>query len=113
MQLSSFKPSEAMTFKTVPADLERFTRYLEVLKQDDAAKDVSIDLSQVCRCDSAGLAFLIEAKKQSQQQQKVCHFLGMPSVMEALVAFWGIEEVLRTTLREVNARKLTRHPRRN
>lgn len=101
MHLISFKPSQEMTFKTTPGDLKRFTRYLET-RASDQSQEVSIDLSHVSRCDSAGLAFLIEANKQILQRKKDCHFLGMPSMMEALIAFWGIKQVLQSTYRISN-----------
>ena len=85
-----FAPSSTLTFDTVQADTARFLQCL----QKSAASNVFCDLSAVVQCDSAGLAFLIEAKRQCAAREVKCIISGMPSTVRSLAAFCGVEDLL-------------------
>lgn len=91
MQL--FKPSVEMTFFTVESDFNRFINYLTQMKE----QVVVIDLAEVTRCDSAGLALLIEAKRQSKLVNKTCHFKDVKKPIRLLVELCGVSELIDLT----------------
>jgi phospholipid transport system transporter-binding protein len=53
-----------------------------------------VDLAEVRRIDSAGLALLIEWSRQAQRRGVSIHFENIPSQMWAIVTVYGLEEVL-------------------
>ncbi|KTD25704.1 anti-anti-sigma factor [Legionella lansingensis] len=90
MQEQSFKPSQEMTFATVVSDRERLNNYVRETKE----KLIKLDLSEVAQCDSAGLALLIEAKRLSARENKMCKIDGMPKIVQALAEFCGVDAIL-------------------
>ncbi len=85
-----FKPSTEITFNTVQSDSKRLRKYCLNKKRTHFA----LDLSEVTRCDSAGLALLIEAKRLTKSQNKTCHFNHMPKSILALAQFCGVDAIL-------------------
>lgn len=86
MKTYKFRPSFEMNFASISSDMARFQSYVA-----KAQKQWCIDFKEVTYCDSAGLAFLIEAKRLSGE-------LGVPLVLEgvsnnilALIQFYGLE----------------------
>ncbi|WED43904.1 STAS domain-containing protein [Legionella cardiaca] len=90
MESKSFKPSQEMTFTTVQSDCERLVKYF----REVASNHVTLDLSEVTHCDSAGLALLIEAKRLSASRKKTCKIEGMPKAIHALAEFCGVDAIL-------------------
>jgi len=90
MKDTTFQPSPEMTFLTVKADRKRLLEYCKSLK----ALTLTLRLDAVVHCDSAGLAFLIEAKRLARQHKKSCKIEGMPQSVEALAQFCGVEKIL-------------------
>lgn len=80
-----------MTFATVPLDCERLFRYC----QDNKGDILSLDLSDVTHCDSAGLALLIEAKRLGSAKNKPCKIEGIPKAIHTLAEFCGVDAILR------------------
>jgi len=79
--------SGELSMKTVPALLEQ--NYLR-----DISGTIDIDLQNVERADSAGVALLIEWQRTArQQQQKIC-FQNIPSQMLAIARLCGVDELL-------------------
>jgi len=80
-----------LSMKTVPA----------LLAQNglrDISGDIHIDLQNVERADSAGVALLIEWQRIArQQQQKIC-FQNIPSQMLAIARLSGVDELLALNL---------------
>lgn len=62
-----------LDFETVTQSLADFRQ-----KQQQLGLPVQIDLSQVTRTDSAGLALLVEWLKIAQQNNKLLEFLNLP-----------------------------------
>lgn len=92
-----FIPSTQMTFETVIEDKRRLNAFFENLTQQKWI----FDLTQVTSCDSAGVALLIEAKRLSQTQQRICQFQGISSAMQMWIQFCGVEDVLFTSSEEM------------
>lgn len=88
--MQAFKPSSKMTFSTVQADCERLHNYC----RESKAAFLSIDLSEVIYCDSAGLALLIEAKRLSKEKKKICKIESMPKTVQVLAEFCGVDQIL-------------------
>lgn len=85
-----FKPSSKMIFTTVEEDRSRFIKYCD----NNHAPQVTIDLSKVEECDSAGLALLIEVKRLCKAKQQSCQIEKMTKAMLALAEFCGVESLL-------------------
>lgn len=84
-----FIPSEEMTFNTVPNDRLRLKRYLTQERQA-----LCLDLNHVIKCDSAGLAFLIEAKRLSVNFNRSFKLLNIPRTVQNLAEFCGVNTLL-------------------
>lgn len=90
MKNKEFVPSREMSFQTVMADRQRLLDYCATLKKSP----MILNLSQVDQCDSAGLAFLIEARRLAQERQLICHIEGMTRAVHALAEFCGVDSIL-------------------
>lgn len=53
-----------------------------------------IDLSQVQKIDSAGLAFVIELMKVAKKQRKNLQFTNIPARMHAVADVYGLSQIL-------------------
>lgn len=85
-----FIPDAFLTFETVAKELARFN---VLLKAQSHAK-IHLDLSEVTSCDSAGLAFLIEIKRQTESTGARIIIEHMPQTVSSMAAFCGIEQLL-------------------
>ena len=90
MTIQAFIPSSEMIFTTVENDRRRFLEYCLSLKQSE----LRLDLGNVSHCDSAGLAFLIDAKRLARNHKKSCHIEGMTKAIQALAEFCGVDKML-------------------
>ncbi len=88
--LAMFKPSDELTFQTVQLNRERFVNVL-TSHQDD---DVSVNLSQVNVCDSAGIALLLELKRLGLAQKKTVTMVDVSPLVDSWVEFCGIKPLL-------------------
>ena len=85
-----FRAPLAITFATVEQERKRFLAYC----RDFHDEFVFVDLEKVEQCDSAGLAFLIEAKRISKEQGRLVKIINMPQETRALAQFYGISALL-------------------
>lgn len=90
MKTNIFLPEKTLVFAAAMLNWRRFEQFSQQCQE----RTVVIDLKHVEKCDSAGLAFLIEAKKCCYQQQKRCHVINIPSEMLSLVQFCHLEAVI-------------------
>lgn len=67
---------------------------LEHGKKLFSATDITVDLQQVGKTDSAGLALMIEWLKLSKQQGTKLHLLNIPLQLQALAKLSGFEHYL-------------------
>ena len=91
--MNAFKPANSLTFETVQSDLVRFRLYLKA----NQSFSLAVDLSHVILCDSAGLAFLVEAKRLSLLSNQTLQIMGMPSKVQMLAEFCGVLVLLMGT----------------
>lgn len=85
-----FKPQTDLTFKSVIAVRTQLYQTLMV----DSNSRLSLDLSEVKRCDSAGMALLIEVRKMCKQNNKGLEIIGMSTDTQALAEFCGVKDIL-------------------
>lgn len=90
MTTPAFIPSSYMIFTTAEKDRRSLLEYCRNLGK----ADLRIDLSNVSHCDSAGLAFLIEAKRLARENKKSCQIEGMTKGIQALAEFCGVDKIL-------------------
>ena len=86
----AFLPSNEMMFTTVEADRQRLLCHCRGLE----GTVLTLNLGAVDHCDSAGLAFLIEAKRLAAQHGKTCRIEDMPKSVHALAEFCGVDKML-------------------
>jgi len=53
-----------------------------------------IDLGQVQKFDSAGLAFVVELMKVAQQEKKKLQFKNIPTRLRAVAEIYGLSKIL-------------------
>ena len=80
--------SGELSFKTVPGLVASNKDFLS------NGNSIDIDLSDVSRADSAGVALLIEWQRQAQKQNKSIYFTNIPSQMLAIVRLSGVDDLL-------------------
>lgn len=84
-----FKPFQTLSFTTVTAQRSQF----EMLLTSQPVKSIYCDLADVTICDSAGLAFLIDAKRLCQKYQTNLVIEHASVDMLALAKLYGIEKI--------------------
>jgi len=85
---NSLRVSGELSFKTVPAFV---ASNKNLFGSDDS---IDVDLSNVSRADSAGVALLIEWQRQAQKQKKSIYFINTPPQMLAIVRLSGVDDLL-------------------
>jgi phospholipid transport system transporter-binding protein len=55
---------------------------------------LQVDLGGITRCESAGVALLLEWLRQARRQDRQIEFLRIPEQMRVLVKFFDLERVL-------------------
>lgn len=79
-----------LSFQTVPNLLLQ----TKDLFEDHGQGDVQVDLSEVARSDSAGVALLVEWMNEARRQKREIEFLNVPSQMLGIVRVSSLDEVL-------------------
>ena len=78
----------ALTFETVP-DL-----YRSSAGWFEGAGELILDLAQVERADSAGLALLIEWLRRAQAANRTLRFANTPAQVQTLIRINGLQDAL-------------------
>jgi len=66
------------------------------LLQKAIPDSITINLSEVDKIDSAGVALLVEWQRYCQQQQKTCHFFGLNEQAVSLIETYKLNDILQT-----------------
>lgn len=90
MRADFFTPSPIMSFTTVEYDRQRLIAWCQSLN----SASLVLNLAEVTHCDSAGLAFLIEAKRLARRYNTSCIIKHIPDEVDALARFSGLEHIL-------------------
>jgi phospholipid transport system transporter-binding protein len=69
-----------LTFASVPDLWQQSKRLFTTIKQDH----LELDLKEVCKVDSAGLALLVAWTRWAHSQTKSLHFQNIPPQLQAL-----------------------------
>jgi phospholipid transport system transporter-binding protein len=86
-----FKPGLTLTFNTVVSVRKAFNKAIEGQNTQNV---FCLNLSEVTQCDSAGLAFLIDARKRCKQKNIILEIRGMTPEIESLAEFCGVKSIL-------------------
>ena len=78
----------ALTFETVPGLYQSSASWFA------GAGDLTIDLAQVERTDSAGLALLIEWLRRAQAANRKLRFANIPTQVQTLIRINGLQDAL-------------------
>ena len=76
-----------LTFSTVPEVLTQSVSWL------DQATPVTVDLQQVTRADSAGLALMIEWLRQARGNNLELRFIHIPDQLATLIRLSGLQDL--------------------
>lgn len=90
MKRSTFKPGSELTFNSVTSVYTSLSNAVTKKKEIN----ICLDLSEVTRCDSAGLALLIELRRLCQHHKKTLEINGVPSQLQSLAEFCGVSRML-------------------
>jgi phospholipid transport system transporter-binding protein len=80
--------SGELSFETVPAVL---TRHPQI---GNDAGELQVDLAGVTRADSAGVALLVEWRREAQRRRRTICFHNIPLQMLAIARLSGVDELL-------------------
>ncbi len=83
-----YNVSGELTLETATAVLSKSTSLF------DTAARLDIDLANVTRADSAGLALLVSWMRQARQGSKPIEFQHVPAQMLAIAKASGLDEIL-------------------
>lgn len=83
-----FRLDGELSFETVPALVPRGRSLFE------ADGEVSLDLAAVKRADSAGVALLIEWRREAQRRERAIRFENIPPQMRAIARLSSVDELL-------------------
>ena len=90
-----------LSFKSVPV---LWNQQKVSLFADDVAV-LDIDLSQLERSDSSGLALLVEWYREAEQDGRKITFFNLPSQMYEIACISGLNEILPLSCREKPCRE--------
>lgn len=88
-----FSVTGELTFETVPQLFKRTPEYFR-----GAANSLTVDLAQVTRSDSAGLALLLEWMRVTKARGGKISFINLPEQLLALATVSGLEKILPASL---------------
>lgn len=83
-----FQVSGDLNAATVPGLLHTSEKMIQA-----AGGDLHFDLSTVARCDSAGVALLIDWMRQAKSRQLAIKFENLPDQMKAIAQVSDLEEL--------------------
>ncbi len=56
--------------------------------------DIDVDLAAVSRADSAGVALLVQWRREARRRQRTVHFHNVPGQMLSIARLCGVDELL-------------------
>ncbi len=90
MESISFRPSGNLCFDNVTALQDEIKKSLKSIKEEAFV----IDLSGIEKCDSAGLALLIDTISRLKKKSLKYQFIGISPELYSLAKFYDIESLL-------------------
>ena len=99
--------SGAVDFLTLPGLMQRATEFFKVFKKSastngnaNADASITMDLSKITVCNSAGLALILEMVKQAGHHNIDLHFENLPENLITIAKAYGVENEIRVYLNE-------------
>ena len=86
--------SGTVDFSTVPDLMLRVKGFFKDHNQS-APEKITIDLSQITVCNSAGLALMLEIAKDAHKNNIECHFENLPEALLTIAKAYGVESEIR------------------
>jgi len=94
--------SGVLDFSTVPILMQRAGDFFKSYKKSadissvaNTSTSITVDLSKVTMCNSAGLALMLEMGKQAGFKNIRLHFESLPETLLIIAKAYGIEEQIR------------------
>ena len=91
--------SGIVDFSTVPELLQQASALFSAIKKPgdspSISRQVTIDLSQVKKSNSAALALMLEVVKSAQQKKLEVHFENLPNTVLTIAKAYGVENEIR------------------
>ena len=91
--------SGTVDFSTVPDLMQTAKGFLtsagNAVTAQAAAESVSIDLSKITDCNSAGLALMLEMVKLARSNNIELHFENLPEALLTIAKAYGVENEIR------------------
>lgn len=85
----TFELKGPLTFATVPQLIERGAAWREA----GLSEEITIDLGQVSRADSAGLALMVEWQRLARENQHTLRFVNIPEQLRRLIRVSALENL--------------------
>ncbi|MDY6956795.1 MAG: STAS domain-containing protein [Pseudomonadota bacterium] len=82
----------AMTFGSATAGIQAFNPYCT----EGTDPELQMDLSQVARMDSAGLALLLQWKRMAHSAGRTIRFNGLPQQAQNLATVFAVDALIGT-----------------
>lgn len=91
--------SGAVDFSTVPDLMQGAKDFLKsagnTVDGRAVSEKVSVDLSQITDCNSAGLALILEMVKHARSNNIELHFENLPDALLTIAKAYGVEKEIR------------------
>ena len=94
--------SGVLDFSTVPGLLQSVTDFFKSFKKSAAANvnanaktGITMDLSKITLCNSAGLALILEMVRQAHSHNIELHFENWPVTLLTIAKAYGIDDDIR------------------
>ena len=89
--------SGTVDFSTVPGLMKTAEGFFKSAEKSKVApsEKVSIDLSKITDCNSAGLALMLEMVKYARSNNIELHFENLPDTLLTIAKAYGVEDEIR------------------
>ena len=94
--------SGAVDFSTLPGLMQRASDFFKSHKKSapanvstNADASITMDLSKITACNSAGLALILEMVRQAGNHNIELHFKNLPETLLTIAKAYGVEDEIR------------------
>ena len=92
--------SGAVDFSTVPGLMQQVSAFFKSFKKSAAANanaktGITMDLSKITVCNSAGLALILEMIRQADKDNIKLHFENWPVALLTIAKAYGVDDEIR------------------
>jgi ABC-type transporter Mla MlaB component len=102
-----FLVSGVVDFSTLPELMKSASVIFQSLKKyatanvnANAETGITVDLSKITACNSAGLALILEMAKQAASDNVELHFENLPETLLTIAKAYGVEDEIRDFFNE-------------